>query len=347
MARKLEMQPSTKVKRHRKTPSPPPAKVTAPSAPQPEPDALPIAEIINPPTTGDDLDIPAFLRRQKAHRPYLVADVVPELADEKAPSSDHPIEAPDPQGLNYIELYANEGGIRRFLVVSMRGKTAHLLYIPDLTHTTVEVRQLHQDVTTGKAKWFAVPPNLAARLSEKAQKWEGYGFRFSRNLVNEALIGLGAAPLPISEEMATTSTRSANKEKKASVPKGPGVIDALIEILKNGGGTVDEMLKSLMERFPDRGEKMIGTIRTQLNRLPKQGKLEIDKEGNPPRYFAKGSTPKATNSYSAQLKEQVAKEEKAKPKAKKEKAAKKSKGRQLTGEELAKRKAELEPKKDK
>ena len=66
--------------------------------------------------------------------------------------------------------------------------------------------------------------------------------------------------------------------KTKSAITGPGVISTLVDLLcDHGGGTVDELYKKLEAKFPERGEGMITTIRVQLARQAKQGKLNITK----------------------------------------------------------------------
>jgi hypothetical protein len=76
---------------------------------------------------------------------------------------------------------------------------------------------------------------------------------------------------------ATKKTKTNGKAKNAQA-KQPGVIAELINLLKSGGGTVEQLLAKLMKKFPGRGEAMKGTIKTQLSRLGKTGKLKITKK---------------------------------------------------------------------
>jgi hypothetical protein len=62
---------------------------------------------------------------------------------------------------------------------------------------------------------------------------------------------------------------------------GPGVIAALIDLLRQGGGTREELYAKLAERFPDRASEKGGmrtTVAIQLKRLHQQGKLAITSE---------------------------------------------------------------------
>lgn len=78
-----------------------------------------------------------------------------------------------------------------------------------------------------------------------------------------------------------TKEKSAKKSDSAEKPaKKSGVIAALIDDLKSGGGTVNEMYDRLAKKFPDRATSEKGmriTIGVQLNRLSKNG-LKIHKE---------------------------------------------------------------------
>jgi hypothetical protein len=84
-------------------------------------------------------------------------------------------------------------------------------------------------------------------------------------------------------EVKAKKTRAPKAEKAPAEPKAPGVISTLVDMLKNGGGTVEELYQHLASVFPDRaGEGSKGgmgtTIRVQLVRLAKTGKLNIHKE---------------------------------------------------------------------
>jgi hypothetical protein len=74
--------------------------------------------------------------------------------------------------------------------------------------------------------------------------------------------------------MAAKITRNKIKEtvkaKKAKVAKAPGVIDVIVALLKDGGGTIEALSTKLAKKFPDRkAEGLSATIRVQMNRLPK------------------------------------------------------------------------------
>ena len=66
--------------------------------------------------------------------------------------------------------------------------------------------------------------------------------------------------------------------KKAAVKsekKTPGVIDRIVEVLQNGGGTIEAIAVKVAKHFPDRKLAAItGTTRVQVTRLgraPEQG----------------------------------------------------------------------------
>lgn len=63
--------------------------------------------------------------------------------------------------------------------------------------------------------------------------------------------------------------------KKAEAKKVPGVIDRIVEVMKAGGGTVEQIATKVAKHFPDRKVTAItGTVRVQVNRLtksPEQG----------------------------------------------------------------------------
>lgn len=84
-------------------------------------------------------------------------------------------------------------------------------------------------------------------------------------------------------ETKVKKTRTPRAEKAPAEPKTPGVIARLVEKLKDGGGTVEELYQHLAGLFPDRAGTdskggMGTTIRVQLVRLAKTGKLNISKE---------------------------------------------------------------------
>ncbi len=73
------------------------------------------------------------------------------------------------------------------------------------------------------------------------------------------------------------------KVVKEKVAKAPGIISTLVTKLKDGGGTVEELYQHLAEAFPDKVREdskggMRTTIRVQIVRLAKTGKLNIVKE---------------------------------------------------------------------
>jgi hypothetical protein len=69
--------------------------------------------------------------------------------------------------------------------------------------------------------------------------------------------------------------------KKPSTPaKAPparvGVIDAIVSILENGGGSVAEIVAKLSKKFPDRdADGLTATVRTQMSRLKTTRNLKI------------------------------------------------------------------------
>lgn len=210
-----------------------------------------------------------------------------------------PLELPS-EGMNILETSLHAGtneetGVRRYLVVSMGTKVAKLLHIPDLEHVEVEVRYINDRIANGKAHWFALPSNLGQRLIDKSVQWEMHGIRYSRALLNEALTNLGMPALPEPAAFkaieGTVAHEKATRRAIAKGERGPGVIETIVKLLREGGGTIDELLQGLMTAFPDRGPTMRNTIKTQLNRLPKQGKLEIKRVGD--RYMASDVDPNA------------------------------------------------------
>lgn len=254
----------------------------------------------------DDLQIPAFLKKQREQPTPLpmTEDVgvnVPLTKRKDLVPHEGPV---NPDGLNVVEFYSTEGGRRRHLVVNINQSTLDLLHLPDLESTQASIRDINTQVEAGSAHWFDIPPNLAQRILDKAAQWEFFKFRYDRNLVNAALLKLGVKPLETpmfdaaladakEKGLITTKAPTGFAAKKRAVgPGGMGVVDTIIHILNEGGGTVAEIAAKLAARFPERDASgMTATIRTQLNRLPKQGKLKIIKEGD--RYRGDGATPAA------------------------------------------------------
>lgn len=295
-----------------------------------------------PPLGTDHLDlIPPFLRRAKSP-PKEDMDIEPVLKVERTDNVPHAI-PPNADGMNMIELYLTDGGRRRYLVVRVGNQNVQLLHLPTLEHIEADLRGMNEQVTSGMAHWYELPPNLADRLIDKSVQLEMYRMRYSRALVSEALTNLGRPPLPDPEPLAKAQTDGTLKPKSPGGRKagtgGPGIIDTIIAILQGGGGTVDEIYVQLHAKFPDRGEGMKGTIKTQLRRLKKQGRLDVKHEGA--RFYADpvdgGPAPKPVkNDYADQLKHQesiekeytggTAKLKKAVPKKTKSKAKAKKKG---------------------
>jgi hypothetical protein len=56
----------------------------------------------------------------------------------------------------------------------------------------------------------------------------------------------------------------------------PGVIAAIIDVLKNGGGTVDEIFAKVHTLFPERGDGVRTTCSIQVKRLHASGKLVVN-----------------------------------------------------------------------
>lgn len=261
---------------------------------------------IDLPTTSVPVDhnpIPGFLVRPRLMLP-MTEDMNTEPVLDMTPLSQRadniPLKnPPNPTGMNMLELYLTEGGRRRYLVVSFDAFNMQLLHIPDLENVEIDIRTVNEQVALGKAHWFSLPPRLDERLINKAVAWEMYKFRYSRPLVNLALTNLGRPPLDEPQSVKTAIDTGMITERKrgggggGAVNRGPGVISTLIDILKSGGGTIDEMYAKLVEAFPDREKLKPGgmkaTIKTQLGRLPKEGKLVIQHEDG--KFWADGTEP--------------------------------------------------------
>lgn len=74
--------------------------------------------------------------------------------------------------------------------------------------------------------------------------------------------------------MATKTSKKAPKVKKTKVAgekkSGPGVIDTIVEILQNKGGTVEQITEKLAKKFPDKSaDGLKATVKIQVNRLSK------------------------------------------------------------------------------
>lgn len=77
---------------------------------------------------------------------------------------------------------------------------------------------------------------------------------------------------------ATMATKKAAKAKKTTTkkpagekkPKGPGVIDTIVDVLQNKGGTVEQITEKVAKKFPDKAVDGIkATVKIQVNRLSK------------------------------------------------------------------------------
>jgi len=74
------------------------------------------------------------------------------------------------------------------------------------------------------------------------------------------------------EDMAKAATKKAATKKappkKDKAPKGPGVIDTIVDVLKNGGGTITEIAAKVHKQFKDRElDGITATVKIQVNRL--------------------------------------------------------------------------------
>jgi hypothetical protein len=89
-----------------------------------------------------------------------------------------------------------------------------------------------------------------------------------------------APKAPEAPEAPATGTAQEAQEEAATgtTPTKVGVIDTLKNLLLAGGGTVDELFDALAKKFPDRGAGMKTTIRIQVVRLHKDGKLVVAKK---------------------------------------------------------------------
>lgn len=92
-----------------------------------------------------------------------------------------------------------------------------------------------------------------------------------------------AAEAKVKKEADKAAAKKAKEEeaaaKKAKETKSPGVITSIMGLLTSGRKhTVDELYEALSKQFPDRGEGMKTTVRIQLVRLQKEGKLVVHSE---------------------------------------------------------------------
>lgn len=69
------------------------------------------------------------------------------------------------------------------------------------------------------------------------------------------------------------TTRSRPRSNPARAEGRPGVIASIIGLLVDGGGTFDQLAERLKAQFPERGDKVLTTLRIQLSRLPQQGRV--------------------------------------------------------------------------
>ena len=68
----------------------------------------------------------------------------------------------------------------------------------------------------------------------------------------------------------TSRKKVAAKPKATEEKKVPGVIDRIVEVLQNGGGTLDQIAEKVIKHFPERKlEAVRATATVQVNRLEK------------------------------------------------------------------------------
>lgn len=91
-----------------------------------------------------------------------------------------------------VGLFQNEGGYRRYLCIEETDTHVHLLHVPTLEHVEMTINQLRGC----RVDQDHVLADMADRLHDKAAQRDLYGLRYSRALVNKALLKLKAKPLP-------------------------------------------------------------------------------------------------------------------------------------------------------
>lgn len=92
---------------------------------------------------------------------------------------------------------------------------------------------------------------------------------------NNASVAAAATTPPAksgtAKETTMAKTKTAAKAKKApkvKADKKPGVIDTIVAVLKDGGGTIKEIAAKVAKKFPDReADGILATTKIQMNRL--------------------------------------------------------------------------------
>lgn len=93
--------------------------------------------------------------------------------------------------MRQMTLYIDEAsigcGFYTVLVVSEGTKWAECLHVPTLTRFKMDLQTIAAQERRGIAKETPIQRGLITRLQAKRKEWSDYNFRFSDNIVQDAL----------------------------------------------------------------------------------------------------------------------------------------------------------------
>lgn len=152
----------------------------------------------------------------------------------------------------------NEGGLQLALTEMLRGRNAAAVVdiYNALDANQPPIKCFHDRDTATR--------RIGQRLIDRAEKGAVMRFTPKSDMVQTPDGRMPAIKQP------------KGKSRAKGAPSGkPGVIQSLIELLKNGGGTVNELFEALKLKYPERGAGMKTTVGCQVRRLHQQGKLVV------------------------------------------------------------------------
>lgn len=191
-----------------------------------------------------------------------------------------------------VDKFTNrESALQHLALEIMRqGKAASITNLRN--HVMITENDLHTDHETAHSEAEKSSKNdyYAAEQAEKVES----PAEMKKRAAAEAKAEKEAAKVAKAEAVATAKAEKeqakadakaardearAAKATTAKAPRAEGVIGSLIGLLTDGNmRTVDELYDALAEKFPDRGEGMKTTVRVQLARLGKEGRLVVHAE---------------------------------------------------------------------
>lgn len=121
---------------------------------------------------------------------------------------------------------------------------------------------------------MSIARHMEEKLQDYAMRQKQHPAQATRKLI-AAIRGIPLEQVPQYKE--PSKVKSSHGVSRERGPRKPGVIDAIQEFLEDGY-TVDEFVKKLGERFPERvPDAMRNTVKCQLARLPKNKNRAINK----------------------------------------------------------------------